>query len=275
VRPSIQSAANAFFQALPKTRFMSWLSQYNTYGLTGNSSCGPGGNQNQARMTGMEFGGSFTINPQVSTLTDATLGAELDRQIEARNLPQLYGDTIYVVFLPPDVNTDSTCSSNCGFNSVAPHDHLFAVVPDYPCRSRNCGGRTWSGGVFHEVAELITDPFPSANAWVFKSASETCDQIGDACDGQLAPGVSVAGFPIQMLWSKTSGSCATPDVSCAVPCGGDCCSPSQWCANAQCSNCFVCPNDNTRCCDRPNEYCDDSGMCQTYPPDGMKKAKAK
>jgi len=115
-------------------------------------------------------------------------------------------DSLYYVFLPPDVTSDldgaSSCVNFCGYHSDINGELFYAVMP-YPDCSGCEGGLTVLDALTstssHELCEAITDPIPG-QGWYDDQNGE----IGDICAWQTK---RLGGYAVQLEWSNRQGRC--------------------------------------------------------------------
>ncbi len=108
----------------------------------------------------------------------------------------------YIIFLPLFVNVDlgdgtKTCVQAGGYHS---YDDVepYAIIPA-------CG----DGGlvISHEMAEMSTDPIPSAGWYSDADEDNAGGEVGDLCNF----GASVDGKIVTQLWSNADGQCMPPE----------------------------------------------------------------
>ena len=127
----------------------------------------------------------------------------------AHTVPATTANTLYFIFLPPNVvslafNSQSCVSGGyCGYHSHAGGVY-YAVIPYV-----NCGGCVYPGNFLdtltevssHEFAEAVTDP--ALNAW-WDPTTGPGDEIGDICNRQT---VRLGGYLVQTEWSNAQSAC--------------------------------------------------------------------
>jgi len=108
----------------------------------------------------------------------------------------------YVVFLPNAVQVDlgdgsKTCADVGGYHSYDSVE-AYAIIP-------SC---SFSGTmvISHEVAEMSTDPIPTAGWYSEDDVQNAGGEVGDLCN---AP-VKVDGITVTQLWSNQDGDCEPP-----------------------------------------------------------------
>jgi hypothetical protein len=177
-------------------------------------------------------------------LTDLELERELDRVI-AQHDPAGRGlHDLWLIFLPPDVDT-CVSPDNCGTNAYGGYHSLFdlghgetiyAVIVDPLVEGVSPPGADPQGNpdgelavdvVAHETVEAITDP--EGTGWMDPDGYE----VGDKCESQYGPPLGYApnGSPydqvlggheylIQTMWANAVSGCvehAAPQPAPAVP----------------------------------------------------------
>lgn len=223
VDSEIQSKIGRFFTSLADSEYMDMLNQYST---TITSAQGkPGTNQTIGRGT---FGGIFIIQPNNAStdLQDADVGAELEAQIMAGNLPKPDADSLYMIYFPPGVSISlqgaTSCKAFCGYHHSTMTRSLgqvyFSVIPDlggacsYGCGFGNSPFENVTIVSSHEIAEGITDPAVDPNgdfgppiAWVTNRGEE----IGDVCASEFTRLTAPDGmvFTVQQEFDNKLGSC--------------------------------------------------------------------
>jgi hypothetical protein len=179
--------------------------------------------------------GSQCASPSgtATCITDAQLQRQLDSVIAAR-APSARGLTnIWLVFLPPDVDTcilAGSCASNAfaGYHAVFDRGHgptVYVPVPDPLLEVTPPSGADPQGNpegefaldtVAHEIVEAVTDPY--GTGWMDPTGMETGDKcelgpqegapIGYAPDGspynQLINGHE---YLLQEMWSNDISGC--------------------------------------------------------------------
>jgi hypothetical protein len=138
-----------------------------------------------------------TITPfnTAKRLTQATIEAELDKQIAAGVLPAPDADSMYMIHFPPGLQISISWGDACK-TWVADHEVYrspkygniyYAMMPDgHDCKQS--GYSEWdtvTAAASHELAEAITDPMcpVSGQAIAYPAAWLTSDsqEIGDLC----------------------------------------------------------------------------------------------
>ena len=121
-------------------------------------------------------------------------------------MPATTGNTLYFVYLPPDVvsvmgDGSQSCQVFCGYHNAAGNLY-YAVIP-----YATCNGCVFPGAFLdtltevssHELAEAITDP--ALNSWWDPN---TGNEIGDICNRNT---MRLGSYLIQTEWSNSQGAC--------------------------------------------------------------------
>jgi len=184
---------NGFFDYVLTSELMDELAEYDA----GGTSIGHGKRTGTTTITGPALG---------STITDAAIRDTVRRLIADGAVPPVDPNTLYFLYLPPDVAVvqggGRSCQAFCGYHNTAGDGIYYAVMP-YP----GCAGCAGELALFdaltstssHELCEAITDPVPGAG-WYDDSNGE----IGDICSWQTK---TVSGYTVQLEWSNAAGRC--------------------------------------------------------------------
>jgi hypothetical protein len=144
-------------------------------------------------------------NAPARTVTDSQIRTQLRAWIRAKTIPRNTRNTLYFVFLDPDVVSvmggSRSCQNYCGYHNNAGAMY-YAVMP-YP----SCSGCVSTRATFdaltatssHELCEAVTDPVPG-KGWYDDDNGE----IGDICAWSFK---QVAGHTVQLEWSQAGGAC--------------------------------------------------------------------
>ena len=202
---TLATQLDGFFDFIVKSSYMDLLTEYGTAATT----IGRGSRLASARVTNSEPG---TITATGRLVTDAQIQTALQGFIADQTVPATTSNTLYFVFLPPNVvsMTDnlSSCAAGgfCGY-----HNHIgsvhYAVIPFVDCSGCTFGGKfldTLTEVCSHELAEAITDP--EGNAW-FDPVTGPGDEIGDICNRETT---RLGGFLVQTEWSNSRQACVAP-----------------------------------------------------------------
>jgi len=145
-------------------------------------------------------------------VTDTQIQQALQTWIQNGTAPATSANTLYFIYLPPNVICDGaggaqSCTQMCGY-----HDHIgssvyYAVIPYVTCYGCVFPGNfldTLTEVSSHEFCEAITDP--TLSTWW---DSNTGNEIGDICNRQTT---RLGGYLIQTEWSNSQSSCAIAPV---------------------------------------------------------------
>jgi hypothetical protein len=210
----LASQLDGFFDFIVTSSYMDLLHEYST----ASTAIQHGRRLTSAHVSDSEPG---TVTASGRQVTDAQIQTALQGWIANQTVPATTANTLYFVFLPPNVVSVSFGSESCvagGFCGY--HDRIgnvyYAVIPYV-----NCPGCVFSGQFLdtltevssHELAEAITDP--ELNAW-WDPVTGPGDEIGDICNRQTT---GLGGFVVQTEWSNAQQACviAPPLVIAADP----------------------------------------------------------
>jgi hypothetical protein len=205
----LASQLDGFFDFIVTSSYMDLLNEYST----ASTQIRHGRRLTSAHVAGSEPGTVVAGGRQV---TDAEIRTALQGWIAAHTVPATTANTLYFIFLPPNVVSISFGSKSCvadgGFCGY--HDHIgnvyYAVIPYV-----NCPGCAFSGQFLdtltevssHELAEAITDP--ELSAW-WDPVTGPGEEIGDICNRQTT---RLGGFLVQTEWSNAQAACVIAPVS--------------------------------------------------------------
>jgi len=248
--PQVTSTATpsmaTFYQQLTNSAQFDGLAEYATSG---------GAHANQAIGRG-SFSRQVQITPSAanngSTISDASIQAELTAQITAGNLPAPTTDgagnnnTYYAVFFPHGKSITQGGESSCvpfGFcayhgtiGNAGGHEVYYGVHPDMQPGSGcdvGCGTGTsfanYQSVASHELVEMVTDPevglattFAPPLAWYDSQPQH--GEIGDLCNAQQGTFVGSDGqaYTAQKEFSNSQNDCvvAAPSVAWTSPAVG-------------------------------------------------------
>ena len=189
---------DGFFDFLVTSSYMDLLNEYST----ARTQIQHGQRLMSARVSDSEPG---AMAGGVQVVTDAQIQAALQGWIADNTVPAATANTLYFVFLPPNVasvlGTKQSCQDYCGY-----HSHIdavyYAVIP-----FADCPGCVFPGQILdtltevssHEFAEAVTDP--ALNAWWEDPQG---DEIGDLCNRQTT---RIGGYLVQTEWSNAQSAC--------------------------------------------------------------------
>ena len=189
---------NQFFDFILGSALMDVLSEYGVVGRPINHGFRVG----TATITASEPGGG------TGTVSDSQIQQALQGWIQNGTIAQPNANTLFFVYLPPNVTStlggESSCSQFCGYHNHINSTCFYAVEPFI-----TCAGCTFGQGIFdsltkvssHELCEAVTDP--ALDGWFDDS---TGNEIGDICNASTA---RLGGFVIQTEWSNRANSCVS------------------------------------------------------------------
>jgi hypothetical protein len=197
---ALSTQLDGFFDFILTSAYMDLLHEYST----ASTQIGHGRRLTSTRVSTSEPG---TVTASGRQVTDAQIRTALQGWISAHTVPATTVNTLYFIYLPPNVTVLDSGSQSCAAGGFCGyHDHIgsvcYAVIP-----YANCAGCVFSGAFLdtltevssHELAEAITDP--ELSAWW---DSTTGDEIGDICNRQT---VRMGGFLVQTEWSNAQAAC--------------------------------------------------------------------
>jgi len=153
------------------------------------------------------FIGSKVIgaNAPASSTSDSQIRARLAQWIKAGTVPKNNKNSLYFVFLDPNVVSimggSKSCQNYCGYHNNA--GSLYYAVMPYPGCTGCLGGMSAIDALTatssHELCEAITDPIPG-QGWYDDSNGE----IGDICASTFK---KILGWNVQLEWSNSQNKC--------------------------------------------------------------------
>jgi hypothetical protein len=152
--------------------------------------------------------GTMTIDspPLGASVTDEGVQQALQQLIAAGTAPAPDANTLYFVYLPPNVAVvqggSSSCEGFCGYHNDAGGNVYYAVAPYPGCNG--CVGAlspldAMTSTSSHELCEAITDPVPG-QGWY----DEANGEIGDICAWQTK---TLGVYTVQLEWSNQAEEC--------------------------------------------------------------------
>jgi hypothetical protein len=184
---------NGFFDVALTSELMDELSEYDAGGTT----------IAHGKRTGTVAIAEPTLG---TTVTDMAIQEALRQLIAAGAVPPVDANTLYFLYLPPDVAVvqggSRSCQAFCGYHNTAGDGIYYAVMPYPGCKG--CAGDlalfdALTSTSSHELCEAITDPVPGAG-WYDDAHGE----IGDICAWQTK---QLGGYTVQLEWSNRRGAC--------------------------------------------------------------------
>lgn len=184
---------NGFFGNVLTSELLDQLAEYNAGGTT------IGHGKRTATATVAE-------PPTDASVADAAIQEAVLGWIADGTVPAAHANTLYFVYLPPDVAVamggSRSCQAFCGYHNAI-EDRVFYAVMPYP----GCAGCTGGATLFdaltstssHELCEAITDAAPG-QGWYDDANGE----IGDVCAWQTK---RLGDYTVQLEWSNERGAC--------------------------------------------------------------------
>ena len=194
---------NQFFDLILTSQLIDLLGQYSVSG----QAIGHGSRIGTFTDAGSEPGGGG------GQVTDDQVQQEIEALINNGTIPGTNANTLYFVYLPPNVTLTgpgggddggTSCVDFCGYHwfiSGSNPEIYYAAMP-FP----NCNGclgglsqiQSLTSVSSHELCEAITDPHP----WTGWNSSQ--GEIGDICAWQTDV---IGGYTVQKEWSNNDGMC--------------------------------------------------------------------
>jgi hypothetical protein len=193
VGAALAERLNGFFDFALTSRLIDELVEYSAAGTT--------------IAHGKRTGATTLTNPEPgATITDASIHRTLEQLIGAGTLPASTPQTLYFLYLPPNVAVvqggSRSCQAFCGYHNAIRTDIFYAVMP-YPGCAGCAGGLSVVDALTstssHELCEAITDPVPGTG-WYDDANGE----IGDICAWQTK---QVGDYTVQLEWSNERRAC--------------------------------------------------------------------
>jgi hypothetical protein len=196
---------NEFFNTILTGALLDLLAEYSVPG----KAIGHGKRIGSATITASEPGGGS------GEVTDSEIQQALTGWLANGTIPPANDNTLYFVYLPPNVIAQGpglSCQDFCGYHGTIPGSNppvYYAVMP-YPCESGCMGPLTQAiqsltSVSSHELCEAITDPVPGTGWYDGNSNGE----IGDLCNWQIG---TADGYTVQKEWSNKANACVQPSV---------------------------------------------------------------
>jgi hypothetical protein len=141
-----------------------------------------------------------------ASVSDATIQQTLRRLVRDGTVPPTSANTLYFLYLPPDVAVamggSRSCQAFCGYHNAIGETVFYAVMP-YPGCAGCAGGLELFDALTstssHELCESITDPVPGSG-WYDDANGE----VGDICAWQTK---RVGAYAVQLEWSNERRAC--------------------------------------------------------------------
>ena len=212
VRASTVANIGPFLAGLVNSTYVDQLKQYSTNltGVNGHA----GTHQTIGRGT---YVGRFKITPihTATTVTNATIHAELRAQIKAKHLPAPDQNTLYMVYFPPSITISFGGLSCKQYNSyhwanplTAGGNVFYGVVPD--CNLGFADATVQSSSI---LAEAVTDPIPTFGSNpVYPQAWNTSNgyEAPSLCPGNVSTlTVGTKRYSVQQVFLNSTENCST------------------------------------------------------------------
>jgi hypothetical protein len=161
-----------------------------------------------ARISTSEPGSKTTTGRAV---TDSQVQTALQGWIAAGTVAATTANTLYFVFLPPNVTSADpvqglqSCVGQCGYHYFNGGVY-YAVIPYLSCSTCQLATGlldSYTVVCSHEMAEAITDP--TLTSWFDPNSNA---EIGDLCAGNNLQTTRVGNYLIQQEWSNSGCGCA-------------------------------------------------------------------
>ena len=191
---ALMTHVNQFFDFVLTSALIDQLAEYNV----------PAYKIGHGRRTGTA---TITTPALKQSVSDTAIQHMLQHEISTNAaLPAPSPNTLYFVYLPPDVKViqggSSSCTGFCGYHSDISGQIFYAVMP-YP----GCGGclgdlaapDALTSTSSHELCEAITDPIPG-QGWY----DDVHGEIGDICAWKTKP---LGAYTVQLEWSNQANQC--------------------------------------------------------------------
>jgi hypothetical protein len=189
----LQASLNAFFDFILTSSFMATLQEYSIPStVIGNG----------RRVTSVNVSSNPGSGGQV---TDAQIQKALQGWISANTVPATTTNTLYFIYLPPNVvcsfQGGASCTAFCGYHEHINNAVFYAVEPYITCVGCSFGSilDSLTKVSSHELAEAITDP--AGTGWWDPN---TGDEIGDICNTSTT---RLGGYLVQNQWSNARSAC--------------------------------------------------------------------
>ncbi len=201
---ALSNKINGFYDYILTSSLMDLLAEYSTPTLT----IGHGVRLPSVQIANSEPGDAVTGGRRV---TDSQIQTALQNWIANGTVPAVTANTLYFIYLPPDVTaidqSIQSCQDFCGYHNQINMNIYYAVQPYVTCSG--CSFGTILDSITkissHELCESITDP--ALDAWVDPTTGE---EIGDICNDTTA---RLGGYLIQLEWSNAQNACALKPAS--------------------------------------------------------------
>jgi len=186
---------NQFFDFILTSPLIDQLSEYDVQG-------------GQSINHGKRVGTTTITSPHLRhSVSDNAIQHMLQQEVSTNSaFPQPGPNTLYFVYLPPNVAVtqggSASCQAFCGYHNDINGQIFYAVMP-YPgcqgCRGTLAAFDALTSTSSHELCEAITDAIPG-QGWYDDNNGE----IGDICAWQTK---KVGDYTVQLEWSNKNNKC--------------------------------------------------------------------
>ena len=184
--------------------------QISEYGITGGSYLG-------SSVTAANLGGPLDV-----PWHESAIQTELLAEIGVNGVPVNDRNTLYVIVLPPDRESDTDCTNGTAGDCVFAGHHGFAPIPFnsprlgpvwYAVIENSTASNVMNEVIGHEIVEAATDP-DLTSGW--RDSTWPYNEVGDICEQKLQRvSLSLTSPVLQEVWSKAQCGCRA--MSGAVP----------------------------------------------------------
>ena len=190
---SLVTELNGFFDYVLTSELIDQLGEYSVSGQTIGH--------------GSRIGTTTIAEPALgASISDAQIQQTLQQLAGAGTVPSPTANTLYFLYLPPNVSVTQggsrSCQAFCGYHNATSADLYYAVMP-YPGCTGCAGGLALVDALTstssHELCEAITDPVPG-QGWYDDHNGE----IGDICAWKTRP---LGSYTVQLEWSNKQNAC--------------------------------------------------------------------
>ncbi len=198
---TLASSVDSFFDFIVTSTLMDLLAEY---GVAGQHI------RHGSRLPSVHVTNSEPGTPTASgrSIDDGQIQSTLRAWISAHTVPATTANTLYFIYLPPNVTSTGSdgkksCDKMCAYHGSYDDRVFYAVMPFANCA--NCGFASvlldnMTVISSHEFCEAVTDP--AGNTWW---DADTGNEIGDICSGT---NTRLGNFLVQTEWSDKQDLCA-------------------------------------------------------------------
>ena len=141
-----------------------------------------------------QFLGSYLSYQDIANgpLTEKVIQQEVLNEMRDGTLPQGDNQSLYIIMLPPDTQSQYDIDNNFGGHHGYINNFTYALIENH---------NNLNFVISHEIYEAATNP-DTSNGW-WGPGGET--EIGDLCEGHSW---SLDGYSITKVWSEAQCRCA-------------------------------------------------------------------